>query len=57
MQLLVSEGVQTDSVRGVPTMQMVTETQVHWPMQAVQEQQMDLLTVTPWGYTINNLSQ
>lgn len=31
--------------------------QVHPPMQAVQEQQMDLLTVTPWGYVINHLSR
>jgi len=41
----------------VPTMEMVTETQVLQPMQAVREQQMDLLTVTPWGYSVNNMTR
>lgn len=41
----------------VPTTQMLTETQVLQPMQPVQGQQMDLLTVTPWGYSVNHMSQ
>jgi len=47
----------TMPVQGVPTVQTATETQVLRPMQAVQERQMDLLTVTPWGYSISQLVQ
>jgi len=46
----------TMPVQVVPTMEMVTESQVLQPMQAVREQQMDLLTVTPWGYSVNNMA-
>jgi len=46
----------TMPVQVVPTMEMVTESQVLQPMQAVREQQMDLLTVTPWGYSVNTMA-
>lgn len=52
-----SQGLMQGTVQVVPTTQMMTETQVLQPMQAVQGQQMDLLTVTPWGYSVNHMAQ
>jgi hypothetical protein len=46
----------TQHLQVVPTMEMVTETQVLQPMQAMQDQ-MDLLTVTPWGYSVNHMQR
>lgn len=53
----LSRELMQGTVQVVPTTQMLTETQVLQPMQAVQGQQMDLLTVTPWGYSVNHMGR
>merc|ERR1712079_221943 len=52
-----SQGLLQGTMQVVPTTQMLTQTQVLQPMQAVQDQQMDLLSVTPWGYSVNHMGR